>query len=69
MLNYKIGWKEEIPEEITETIKEDEGFLQSMYEVLMKRQVVEGQMICPCCERVYDIKNGIANMLLTEDEV
>ena len=26
-------------------------------------------MTCPNCERVYEIKNGIPNMLLNEDEV
>jgi uncharacterized protein YbaR (Trm112 family) len=26
-------------------------------------------MACPNCSRVYEIKNGIANMLLLEDEI
>ena len=43
--------------------------MKDLHLLLVKRQIVDGQMICPNCERVYEIKNGIANMLLNEDEV
>lgn len=48
---------------------EDESFLKDLHLLLVRRQIVEGYMICPNCERQYDIKNGIPNMLLREDEV
>jgi len=48
---------------------EDENFLKDLHVLLVRRQIVEGQMECPNCERVYEIKNGIPNMLLREDEV
>jgi uncharacterized protein YbaR (Trm112 family) len=37
--------------------------------LLVRRQIVDGEMQCPNCDRVYEIKNGIANMLLLEDEI
>ena len=47
----------------------DEEFLMNMFEICVKRQISEGAMQCPGCTREYVIKNGIANMLLNEDEV
>ena len=44
-------------------------FLETIYEVCCKRHITEGAMQCPNCGREYQIKNGIANMLLNEDEV
>jgi multifunctional methyltransferase subunit TRM112 len=48
---------------------EDESFLQALHTVLMDTQVKEGKMICSNCQHCYPIKDGIANMLLREDEV
>ena len=48
---------------------DDEQFLTDFHMLLLKRQVLEGSLTCPNCERVYQIKGGIPNMLLNEDEV
>lgn len=58
-----------LPEAVTPELTQDEKFLQELHALLVKRQIVDGEMICPNCDRVYEIKNGIANMLLQEDEV
>ena len=50
-------------------LAEDEDFLQNLHEICCQRHITEGQLICPNCDRKYDIKNGIVNMLLNEDEV
>jgi uncharacterized protein YbaR (Trm112 family) len=34
-----------------------------------KTQIIEGAMVCKNCDREYEIKNGIPNMLLDEEEV
>ena len=47
----------------------DENFLKELHHILVRRQIIEGEMACPNCSRVYEIKNGIANMLLLEDEI
>lgn len=65
----QIGWHDALPEELTPEVFENEEFLTVMHSILIKKQVVEGAMICPNCERSYEIKNGIPNMLLREDEV
>jgi multifunctional methyltransferase subunit TRM112 len=62
-------WGIALPEEVTEDQKNDEKFLQNLHMLLVRRQIVDGEMQCPNCDRVYEIKNGIANMLLLEDEI
>jgi multifunctional methyltransferase subunit TRM112 len=58
-----------LPENIEESMLENETIIEQMHLVLLKRQVVEGAMKCPHCARVYEIKHGIPNMLLDETEV
>ena len=48
---------------------DNEQLLSDLHLLLLRRQVIEGNLICPNCERVYEIKGGIPNMLLNEDEV
>lgn len=48
---------------------EELEFLQALHHVLMEVKIENGQMRCRNCQRVYPIKDGIANMLLHEDEV
>ena len=48
---------------------EDQEFMTLLHLVLLKRQVIEGSLQCPNCAREYEIKSGIPNMLLNEDEV
>ena len=65
------AWEGEVhlPEQISPEMQQDENFLQELHKLLVRRQIVDGEMTCPNCSRVYEIKNGIANMLLLEDEV
>lgn len=58
-----------LPETITEEMLESEQFVKELHLILVKRQIMEGSLQCPNCERFYEIKNGIPNMLLNEDEV
>ena len=58
-----------LPEELKDEMLEEEQFVKELHLLLVKRQVLEGEMQCPNCERIYEIKNGIPNMLLNEDEV
>ncbi|KZT65720.1 Trm112p-domain-containing protein [Daedalea quercina L-15889] len=47
----------------------DVEFLQKLHHVLLEVHVEEGAMICPNCNHVYPISNGIPNMLLAEHEI
>ena len=42
-----------------------------LHEVTCKRHITEGFLKCPnpSCGREYEIKGGVINMLLREDEV
>ncbi|TFY59204.1 hypothetical protein EVJ58_g5924 [Rhodofomes roseus] len=40
----------------------DDDFLQKLHHVLLEVHVEEGAMICPNCNHVYPISNGIPNM-------
>ena len=62
-------WAIQLPEEVTPELSQDDKFLHDLHLLLVRRQIVDGEMECPNCTRVYEIKNGIANMLLQEDEV
>ncbi|KAH9840616.1 uncharacterized protein C8Q71DRAFT_701293 [Rhodofomes roseus] len=40
----------------------DDDFLQKLHHVLLEVHIEEGAMICPNCNHVYPISNGIPNM-------
>jgi multifunctional methyltransferase subunit TRM112 len=58
-----------LPETVPDQPDEDEAFLQALHHVLMETRVVNGKLICDGCGHIYRIKDGIANMLLSEHEV
>lgn len=58
-----------LPEVWNDELLDNEKFVNDLHLILVKRQVTEGSLQCPNCERFYEIKNGIPNMLLNEDEV
>ena len=65
-----LKWGVTLPEgPLDQSHYENEEFLQLIHDVCCKRHITEGALQCPNCEREYQIKNGIANMLLTEEEV
>lgn len=43
--------------------------LGHVHTLLMDVHVLEGKLICPATKRAFDIKDGIPNMLLLEDEL
>ena len=66
---FQLDWGVNLPETFDPAMLDDENILTQLHLLLLKRQVVEGSLVCPNCSRVYEIKNGIPNMLLNEDEV
>ncbi|KAI0791306.1 hypothetical protein C8Q75DRAFT_792535 [Abortiporus biennis] len=56
-----------LPSEQPEMI--DDEFLKNLHHVLLEIHIEEGAMICPNCQHVYPISNGIPNMLLAEHEI
>ena len=65
---HELEW-DSVPDEPSKELLEDEAFLQKMHQILVARQVTEGELQCRGCGRRYPITNGIPNMLLTDDEI
>ena len=62
--------KVELPETLSESLDDTEDVvLEQAHSVLMQRDVVAGEMVCPGCGHIYPIVDGIPNMLLNEDEI
>ncbi|KAH8105361.1 trm112 [Cristinia sonorae] len=56
-----------LPSEMPEMV--DDEFLKNLHHALLEVHVEEGAMVCPNCNHVYPVSNGIPNMLLAEHEI
>ena len=65
----QLDWGFEVPDKFEDSMLDNEEFMTQFHNMLLRRQVQEGSLVCPSCDRVYEIKNAIPNMLLNEDEV
>ena len=59
----------EFPEKFSEELLQDEKFLYELHNILLQTHIIEGSIECPNCKRKYPIKNGIPNMILTDEEM
>eukprot|EP00614_Pseudopedinella_elastica_P005089 CAMPEP_0172594722 /NCGR_PEP_ID=MMETSP1068-20121228/14187_1 /TAXON_ID=35684 /ORGANISM="Pseudopedinella elastica, Strain CCMP716" /LENGTH=117 /DNA_ID=CAMNT_0013392903 /DNA_START=57 /DNA_END=410 /DNA_ORIENTATION=- len=55
--------------DLTEELKADESFLAKVHHALLDLHLVDGRLVCPETNRPFQVKDGIPNMLLHEDEV
>jgi len=60
---------EDLPDEVSEGMLEDENFLQQFHHILLEKCVEQGSLVCPETGRKFGIDQGIPNLLLHEDEV
>ncbi|CAM9259567.1 unnamed protein product [Ascophyllum nodosum] len=58
---------EELPDKMTEEMKEDEAVLRKVHHALMEVHLVEGELVCPETGRKFPVRQGVPNMLLHED--
>ncbi|KAI9283360.1 hypothetical protein BY458DRAFT_448842 [Sporodiniella umbellata] len=58
-----------LPEQVPEDAEENEDFLKVLHSVILETHIQQGQMVCPNCNHIYKIKDGIPNMLLAEHEI
>lgn len=63
-----IGMKDFLPIMLPEKFAEEEEFMKHLHHALLEIEIVDGEMICPVSGRKFPIKDGIPNMLLTEEE-
>lgn len=63
----KLELQVELPEEMPE--EPEEEFLRTLHLVLFQHLIKNGKMTCRGCGHIYVIKDGIPNMLLSEDEI
>ena len=57
------------PEEMQESLKEDEDFLKRVHRMLFEFEVIKGRLVCEDCERAYPITDGIPNLIMDEEEI
>lgn len=52
-----------VPETLPENAVEDEEFLKSLHNVISDIHIIEAELSCENCGRVYKISEGIPNMV------
>jgi multifunctional methyltransferase subunit TRM112 len=79
-LAYKLNWalfvstassigQEGLPETLEDSWLEVEENVKSLHNMLFQFEVIEGKLVCENCERVYQVKEGIPNLILEESEI
>ncbi|CAL5992083.1 Trm112p-like_protein [Hexamita inflata] len=62
VLHYANILQISMPENLPENWQNDEQFLSTAYEVLFCKEIINGEVRCPKCERCYQIKNRVLVM-------
>ncbi|GBE58647.1 Trm112p family domain-containing protein [Babesia ovata] len=52
-----------LPESYSDADLESEEFIALVHRSILETHVLKGTLTCPKCERVYEINNGIPDML------
>ncbi|ORZ22645.1 hypothetical protein BCR42DRAFT_406692 [Absidia repens] len=58
-----------VPAQVPEDANENEDFLKALHNLILETHIQQGKMVCNNCQHVYNIKDGIPNMLLAEHEI
>ena len=64
MGNYKFDF-----ENLSKDDLKNSEILTYIHHILFEVLIEEGSLICKNCGKEYEIKNGIPNMVLNDDEV
>ena len=54
---------------IDDSIQKETEFLEYVHKVIDETLIIEGNLKCPNCQREFPIINGIADMVLRDDEM
>ena len=57
-----------LPPVLTEDMANDVAFLEALNHILFHVHLVQGLLTCPVTNREFPVQNGIANMMLDEEE-
>ena len=55
-----------LPAELNDTLRGDDAFLRALHHVLFDVQVLEGSLCCAESGQIFQIAEGIADMMLPE---
>ncbi|CAM9926586.1 unnamed protein product [Sphacelaria rigidula] len=58
-----------LPPALTSELLEDAAFIEALHHVLMDMHVVEGVLVCPESGRRFPIKEGVPDLMVTEEEI
>lgn len=56
-------------EKLTDELKESKEFWEYVSHILFEVEVDDGNLVCAKCGREYQIKRGIVDMVLKDDEI
>ena len=54
---------------IDDKIKQEKEFWEYVHKIIDETLIIEGKLKCPNCQREFPITNGIADMVLRDDEM
>ncbi|KAJ1501660.1 hypothetical protein HMI55_003277 [Coelomomyces lativittatus] len=57
-----------LPVTFPEDASTNSAFLIMLHHILLEYHITSGSLVCPECKHVYPIREGIPNMLLTDNE-
>lgn len=60
---------EGMPECFDISLVEDDEFLLAMHNLLLDVHIIKGTLICPESGKTFQVQNGIADMMVEEEEV
>jgi len=69
MAAESLGAADGLPPTVNPGDLDEEDLLRKLHNILLEIHIVEGMLVCPESGREFNIKGGIPNMLLREDEV
>jgi len=57
-----------IPVQLTDDMAHNQDFLKALHNILMNVHLVQGMLTCPVTGKEFPVTNGIANMMLDEED-
>lgn len=58
-----------LPESLDTELIEDDDFIDALHHILMNIHILDGKLVCPESGHIFEVQNGIPDMMLPEDVI